>query len=152
MDANGILNVSAKEKKGGKESTITITSDRSRSKAAIEEMVRNAEKFKAEDEKLAQRIQAKNELENFVAHARGIIGDEKYKEKLSEDDKNELKKVVQETQEWLDTNDKADTEELQAKLKLVQNHMTALLTKQAQAQSQAQPTPNPTKPETMDVD
>merc|ERR1711906_109039 len=64
IDANGILNVSASEKSTGKSSKITITNDKGRlSKEDIERMVKDAEKFKSEDEKTRQKIEAKNSLE-----------------------------------------------------------------------------------------
>lgn len=65
MDANGILNVSAIEKATGKENKITITNDKGRlSKSDIERMVAEAEKFKAQDEQMRHKIEAKNDLEN----------------------------------------------------------------------------------------
>jgi len=66
IDANGILNVSAIEKSTGRENKITITNDKGRlSKDEVERMVAEAEKYKAEDEANASRIQAKNGLENY---------------------------------------------------------------------------------------
>lgn len=60
IDANGILNVSAVEKGTGKSNKITITNDKGRlSKEDIDKMVAEAEKFKAEDEQEAQRVQAR---------------------------------------------------------------------------------------------
>merc|ERR1712054_310901 len=66
IDANGILNVSAIDKDSGKTNNITITNDTGRlSKDEIAKMVNDAEKFKAEDEAMANKIQAKNGLENY---------------------------------------------------------------------------------------
>merc|ERR1712195_394293 len=63
IDANGILNVSATDKGTGKRNKITITNDKGRlSKEEIEGMVADAEKFKAEDEAVAAKVQAKNGL------------------------------------------------------------------------------------------
>ena len=67
VDANGILNVSACDKSTGKENKITITNDKGRlSKEDIERMVNDAEKFKAEDDAMREKVQAKNELESQV--------------------------------------------------------------------------------------
>merc|ERR1712026_601296 len=64
IDANGILNVSAVDKSTGKENKITITNDKGRlSKDEIERMVSEAEKYKAEDEAIRDKITAKNNLE-----------------------------------------------------------------------------------------
>jgi heat shock protein 1/8 len=66
IDANGILNVSAIDKGTGKQNKITITNDKGRlSKEEIEKMVQDAEKFRAEDELIEKKIQAKNGLENY---------------------------------------------------------------------------------------
>merc|ERR1712144_199698 len=67
IDANGILNVSACDKSSGKVQKITITNDKGRlSKEDIEKMVSDAEKFKDDDNKAKQRVQAKNELESYT--------------------------------------------------------------------------------------
>merc|ERR1712012_939592 len=66
IDANGILNVNAKDKSTGKQNKITITNDKGRlSKEEIERMVNDAEKFKEEDNKQKERISAKNGLESY---------------------------------------------------------------------------------------
>merc|ERR1712113_892930 len=66
IDANGILNVSAEDKNTKKANKITITNDRGRlSKEDIEKMVADAEKYKADDEELKKKIEAKNQLENY---------------------------------------------------------------------------------------
>jgi len=66
IDANGILNVSALDKASGKQNKITITNDKGRlSKEEIEKMVQDAEKFKAEDEAMKSKIEAKNGFENY---------------------------------------------------------------------------------------
>jgi heat shock protein 1/8 len=66
IDANGILNVSALDKASGKQNKITITNDKGRlSKEEIEKMVQDAETFKAEDEAMKNKIEAKNGLENY---------------------------------------------------------------------------------------
>ncbi len=65
IDANGILNVSAVDKGTGKQNKITITNDKVRlSKDEIESMDADAEKYKAEEELVAKKIESKNGLEN----------------------------------------------------------------------------------------
>lgn len=64
IDANSILNVFALDKTTGKQEKITIVNDKGRlTKEQIDEMIKNAEKFKAEDDLNRQKIDAKNELE-----------------------------------------------------------------------------------------
>jgi len=65
IDANGILNVTACEKGTGKTNTITITNEKGRlSKDDIEKMVRDAEKYKSEDDNMKQQVESKNSLEH----------------------------------------------------------------------------------------
>merc|ERR1719393_963524 len=71
IDANGILNVSAEDKSTGNKNKITITNDKGRlSKEEIERMVNEAEKYKQEDEQNKQRVEAKNQLENYAYNIR----------------------------------------------------------------------------------
>lgn len=95
MDANGILNVSAVDKQSGKTENITITNDKGRlSKDDIERMVKDAEKYKDEDEKLRKRQEAKNNLESLCF----TIKSEATKEDsmLSEEDKKTLNELYSE--------------------------------------------------------
>lgn len=67
MDANGILNVSAKENSTGKQERITISNDKGRlSKDEIDRMLADAEKYKNEDDKQKEKIAAKNQLEGYL--------------------------------------------------------------------------------------
>ena len=66
IDANGILNVSALDKASGKQNKITITNDKGRlSKEEIEKMVQDAEKFRAEDDAVKAKVEARNGFENY---------------------------------------------------------------------------------------
>merc|ERR1711988_834876 len=86
IDANGILNVSAADKGTGKSNKITITNDKGRlSKEDIEKMVSDAEKFKAEDEAMKNKIEAKNGLENYCFQMKNTLNEEKLKEAFTED-------------------------------------------------------------------
>ena len=78
VDANGILNVTACEKSTGKSQKITITNDKGRlSQADIDRMVEEAEKYKDEDEKQRQRVEAKNSLEGLLYSSRNSMNEEK---------------------------------------------------------------------------
>merc|ERR1712141_174375 len=99
---NGILNVSAVDKSTGKENKITITNDKGRlSKEDVERMVAEAEKFKQEDENQKAKIEAKNALENYCYSLRSSMGEEKIKEKLSEDDAKTINTKIDEAIAWL---------------------------------------------------
>ena len=96
VDANGILNVSATEKTTGKEQKITISNDGSRlSQDEIDQMVKDAENFKEQDEKQKQTLEAKNQFENYIYHMKSTIQDDKMKEKLGDDYKSIEEKLKQ---------------------------------------------------------
>ena len=85
VDADGILNVSAEEKKSGKKQTITITNDGSRlNQEDIDKMIENAEKYKEEDEMQRQKIHARNNYENYIFHTKTTVQDKTMKQKLGE--------------------------------------------------------------------
>ncbi|PHU10910.1 Heat shock 70 kDa protein [Capsicum chinense] len=118
IDANGILNVTAEDKTAGVKNKITITNDKGRlSKDDIERMVSDAERYKAEDEEVKRKVEAKNGLENYAYNMRNTIKDEKIAGKLSTEDKEKIEHAVQETIEWLDKNQLAEVDELEDKLK-----------------------------------
>ncbi|GLJ14060.1 hypothetical protein SUGI_0224990 [Cryptomeria japonica] len=117
IDANGILNVSAEDKTAGIKNTITINNDKGRlSKAEIERMVQEAEKYREEDEYVQKRSDARNMLENYVYNMRNTIKDERFSKKISSNDKDKMQKVIKSTIEWLDTNQLADACEYEQKL------------------------------------
>eukprot|EP01006_Ploeotia_vitrea_P043169 TRINITY_DN66697_c7_g2_i1.p1 TRINITY_DN66697_c7_g2~~TRINITY_DN66697_c7_g2_i1.p1 ORF type:complete len:657 (-),score=444.80 TRINITY_DN66697_c7_g2_i1:880-2850(-) len=130
LDANGILQVSAVEKGTGKSEKITITNDKGRlTKEEIEDMIRNAEKYKAEDEAAKAKITAKNTLESYAYSMRNTINDPKFSGKISEEDKSTIEKSVQETIEWLDNNDAAEKDEFEAKQKELEQVCNPIITK-----------------------
>ncbi|KAF3113097.1 70-kilodalton heat shock protein [Orbilia oligospora] len=118
VDANGIINVSAVEKGTGKTNKIVITNDKGRlSKEEIERMLAEAEKYKAEDEAEAGRIQAKNQLESYAYSLRNTLSETAAQEKLDAADKETLKKAIDETVDWLDNNTTATKDEFESKQK-----------------------------------
>ena len=122
VDANGILNVSAVEKAGGKTEKITITNDKGRlSKEEIEKMVQDSEKFKAEDEKQKERIDAKNQLESYCFNIKSTLDDDKLSEKISAQEKSSCLEKCNDTISWLDRNQTAETEEFKQKQKELEN-------------------------------
>jgi len=130
VDSNGILNVSAIEKGTGKMNKITITNDKGRlSKSEIERMVKEAEQFKAEDEQAADRIGARHKLESFCYNVRNVIGDPKFKDKLSASDKTTLEKAVQDAISWMDHNEHAEKDEFEHKLKEMEAIWNPIVTK-----------------------
>jgi len=130
IDANGILNVSAVEKSTGKENKIVITNDKGRlSKEDIERMVAEAEKYKADDEGVKAKIEAKNSLENYCFNVRNSINDDKVKGKLDAADKDKIEGLVTETLAWLESNSSAEKEEFEEKQKSVEKEIMPLMAK-----------------------
>merc|ERR1719387_2278128 len=114
LDANGVMNVSAKDKASGKDSNITITNDKGRlSQDDIERMVKEAEKYAAEDDAMKEKIEAKNQLENYAYSMRNSINDEKTKDKLDAADKETIETAINEATSWLDANQMAEKEEFE---------------------------------------
>jgi len=130
IDANGILNVSAEDKTTGVKNKITITNDKGRlSKDQIEKMVREAEQYKADDEKNKGKVEAKNGLENYAYSLRNTIRDEKITDKLSSEDKDALNNAIDEATKWLDANQMAEKEEFEAKQKELEGVAMPIMTR-----------------------
>nr|AKB96218.1 heat shock protein isoform 12Ai1 [Cherax cainii] len=134
IDANGILNVSAVDKSTGKENKITITNDKGRlSKEEIERMVQDAEKYKAEDEKQRERISAKNSLESYCFNMKSTVEEEKFKDKVSEEDRNKILEACNDAIKWLDSNQLGEKEEYEHKQKEIEQICNPIITQMYQA-------------------
>ena len=92
IDANGILNVSAKDKKTGKENKITIKSDSGLSKDDIERMIKEAEANAEDDKKQAELINARNNAEGTTHSVKKDY--ETYKDQLTEDERTKFEDAV----------------------------------------------------------
>lgn len=115
IDANGILSVTAVEKGTGKQEKITITNNKGRlSKEEIEKMIADSEKYKEEDEKIKEKVDAKNELETFAYNLKSTVSNPEIK--LSEDDKQKLKDISEQTIKWIDENPDVDTKDYKDKM------------------------------------
>eukprot|EP00494_Astrolonche_serrata_P031554 UN31823 len=110
IDANGILNVGAKDKSTGAEKSITISPDKGRpSEAEIEAMLKAAEEFAEEDRIMRETVEAKNGLESLAFGIKSQLDDEeKLKGKLSEEDEETIEEAVNDVIDWLSENDDAE--------------------------------------------
>jgi L1 cell adhesion molecule like protein len=116
LDANGILNVTAVDKGSGKSRNIQIKNESGRlSKEEIERMLAEAEKFKDEDKKHADRMSAKSSLESYAFSLRSSLTDEKVAGKIDKADKEKLEKLVKATVDWITENENADKDEYESK-------------------------------------
>jgi len=143
VDVNGILNVSACEKSTGKLEKITIQNESNRlSKEQIEKMIADGEKFKTEDEEAQKKIEAKNNLENYVYNIKStVLNEEKMKTALGSDIST-VETTVEETIKWLEENKSATILEFENKKKAVEEILMPLVQKAYQSNS---PTPNPSQ-------
>ena len=130
IDANGIVNVSAKDQSTGKTNAITITNDTGRlSKGEIDRMVADAEKYKKEDEMQREKIAARNSLESYVYSVKQTAEDPNVVNKLNADDLEIVKNKTQELMAWLDRNSMADKEEYEEKQKDLQQVCSPIMAK-----------------------
>merc|ERR1711963_564617 len=114
IDANGILNVSAMDKATSKQEKITITNDKGRlSKDEIDQMVQDAEKYKAEDEAIRKKVEAKNGLENYCFQMKNTLSDDGL--------------------QFLESNPDASAEEMEAKQKELEGKFNPIMMKVYQA-------------------
>lgn len=124
IDANGIVNVSAKDKATGKEQSITIQNSNGLSEDEINRMVAEAEANKAEDEKRKAAIEERNRAESFISQIDAMLEDNG--DKIGDKEKEEVKKLRDDLQKALDEN---NMDEVKSKMDALE--------KAAQAASQA---------------
>src|SRR5688500_9061148 len=108
LDANGILNVTAKDKGTGKENSVTIQDSGNMSKEDIEKAQKEAEVHADEDKKKREAVDARNTLENAIYQAEKMP--DEYKDKISDDDKKVITDAVEEAKKHKDSNEKEELE------------------------------------------
>ncbi len=132
LDANGILNVTAKDKGTGKEQSITIQNSGNMSKEDIEKARAEAEAHAEEDKKKRESVDARNQLENAVYQAEKMP--DEYKDKISDDDKRTIEEAVKEAKEVLNDKD-ADKDKLEAAAKELSNKIMPIGAKMYQQEA-----------------
>jgi len=134
LDANGILNVKAVDKMSGNKKDITIKYNKGRlSEAEIKKIVEDAEKYRAEDEKVKLKVEARNELETYTYSVKNSLNDTNISSKLSPEDKEAIEKAVKETLAWIDQNQTAETEEFKFEKEKLEKIVNPIMTKLYQA-------------------
>ena len=106
IDANGIVSVSAKDKGTGKEQKITIQASGGLSEAEIDQMVKDAEANKEADEKIKEKIEARNHADGLVASTEKAI--EEHGDKISAEDKTKIETSINDLKEALKGEDTED--------------------------------------------
>ncbi len=132
IDANGILNVSAKDKATGKEQSIVIQASSGLSDEEIDKMVRDAEAHSAEDAKFEEMVQLRNQADALVHGARKAVADAG--DKATQEEKDAIEKAASELEEALKKGDKADIE---AKMQALSAASATLAQKMYEDQVQA---------------
>lgn len=135
IDANGIVNVSAKDMGTGKEQRITITSSTKLSDEEIEKKVKEAEQFAAEDKAKKEEIEVRNQAETLVYETEKNVND--LGDKLTEDEKNQINAAKDDLKKALEG---SSVDEIKSKTEALteQFHtISAKMYQQAQAQQQA---------------
>jgi len=128
------MNVAATDKGTSKNAKITITNNKGRlSKEDIEKLIKDAEKYKDQDDLVRKKIEAKNGLESFLVNVKHSLNDEKLKDKFSADDKEAVNKKLTETQSWFDSNPDAETSEYERRQKEVEEIFNPIISKVYQA-------------------
>lgn len=110
------MNVSAIDKATNKSNKITITNQKGRfNQSEIDKLVKEAEKYKADDDKLKKKIEAKNGFENYLYSVRNSFKDEKLKDKFTSDEKDKLNHLIENGQKWLENHQDERAEEYEKK-------------------------------------
>ena len=105
IDANGILNVTAKDTATGKDQKITITSSSGLSKEEVERMAKEADAHSAEDKAQREAIEAKNQLDSMVYNVEKMLRESG--DKISGSDRGDVENAVADAKKALESNDKA---------------------------------------------
>ena len=128
VDANSILNVTATEKGTGKTNKIVITNDQNRlSQSDIEKMVSDATKYEQDDKEIKERIEARNELENYIYSLRNSM--DSVKGKMPEDDMVKINSLVTENMQWLDNNKECSKSEYEDRKKELESIVNPIMVK-----------------------
>jgi len=141
VDVNGILTVSAEDKKSGKSEKITITSEKGRlSEEEIERMIKEAEERAEDDKRMKEQVEAKNQLENYAYQIKNSVNDnEKLGGKIEEGDKKVLLDAVEDVIQFLENNSNPSKDECDDKYKQLEQIAQPILAKYGGGQQQQAP-------------
>ncbi|CAG9769861.1 unnamed protein product [Ceutorhynchus assimilis] len=123
LDANGILTVTAKDQGTGKATNITITSDKNRlSKAEIEKIIDEAEKFKEHDQEIRAAIAARNELESYIYQIKNLLKDSASGSKITAEERRVARTLCDDAENWLKNTDRASEREYATRKERIEEH------------------------------
>merc|ERR1712217_392042 len=140
VDTNGVLSVDAKDTKNESRShriTIESRGGTRLTEDELQEIIKDAERFKAEDDEKRKTIQSKNDLENYSYQIRNTCDDQKFN--ISENDKDKVSDLCRETINWIDNNPSAEREEYEAKRKELEDVWKPIISAAYGQQQEAAP-------------
>jgi molecular chaperone DnaK len=144
IDANGIVNVSARDRGTGKEQSMTITGGSSLPKDDIDKMIREAEQYAEEDRRRRESVEAKNQAENLVYSTEKSLKD--YGDKISAEDRATVESALTELKDKLTGEDSVAIRSATEKLQQASYKLAEAVYSQTQSQDQAAGGPAGTAP------
>ena len=132
IDANGILNVTAKDNATGKDQKITITSSSGLSKEEVERMAKEADAHSAEDKAQRESIEAKNQLDSMVYQIEKMLKESG--DKISGSERGDVENALADAKKALESNDKAQMEKAREQLTQASHKLAEQMYKAAQSQ------------------
>jgi molecular chaperone DnaK len=133
IDANGILNVTAKDTATGKDQKITITSSSGLSKEEVERMAKEADAHAAEDKAQREAIEAKNQLDSMVYNVEKMLRENG--DKISGSERGDVENAVADAKKALESNDKAQMDKSRENLTKASHKLAEEMYKAAQAKA-----------------
>jgi molecular chaperone DnaK len=146
IDANGILNVAAKDKGTGKEQSITISGSGNLDKEAVEKMAKEAEANAEEDKKKREAVEARNILDNTIYQAEKMKSD--YGDKMSEEDKKSLQEAIDGTRKEI--SETSSKEQIEAATKKLSDMLMPIGAKMYEAAKEEAPAEDTAAPASED--
>ncbi len=136
IDANGILNVSAKDKATGKEQAIKITASSGLTEEEIEKMVKDAEAHAEEDKRKKEMIEVKNKADSLVYATEKSLKD--FSDKITEDEKKDIEEAIEKTKKAIEGDSKEEIEKAMEELARKSHKLAEEAYKKAQAEGGAE--------------
>jgi len=129
LDTNGVLQVSATEESTNNSKNIIIKNDKNRfTKEQLNTMITNANTMATEDQLIRERINAKNDLENYLYSIRNSVDSQEIRDKLGEYQFKIINDIVNDTIYWLESNKKLYSEEYKTKQSEIIDQITPIMT------------------------
>ena len=141
IDANGILNVTAKDQATGKDQKITITSSSGLSKEEVERMAKEADAHSAEDKAAREVIESRNQLDGMVYNIEKMFRE--HGDKISGEERQQVETALADAKKALESNDKAQMDSAREKLTQASHKLAEQMYKASAQAGQAQPGPGP---------